>query len=194
MGSKFHKIEDALAIRVGGHELLDKAAQVQALPLNEAVHAAREIFERHCSKAEVELLITRAVNAPIPGSTPAESVTALAVAIQAKPEIKNDLVEMARMSREDHARVIEIQRWASSNLPRFNVGFPHTSEELAEVLRALLSTMWPDAHESCINGALMAGAFADPDAEMWVLKPLAMVRSMRQTAEADRAMRCGYGA
>ena len=156
---------------------------------------AREAMLRAgCSSAEADLLIRTAIASPPHGSKPHEAVTAMALAMSIKPEARHGLIELARLPREDRERVQEIERFSRDHLPRFNVGFPHSANEFAEAFKEWLHSLWPERHESCINGAILIGIGERRDrGGEWTINSFAIVKCMRETAQADRTMRYGYG-
>lgn len=170
-----------------GHAVL---AQNRVIPEKDA----RELLSlAGCSAAEIDILVRSACEAPIRGTSPAESLTAMAAALAVNPSAKEDFLELAHLPVEDRERCAILLAFVRHELPRFNVGFPFCEEELAGRMMELLRTLWPESHESCLAGAMMVGVIPVPRALEWKILPFAMVKCMRETAPADRSMRLGYG-
>lgn len=144
-----------------------------------------------CSEAEADLLIKMSLESPPRGARPHEAVTAVALAMSMNPAIREHLVDLAHLPKDDRERVQELAAFETHHLPRFNVGFPHCADEFFETMRAFLRGLWSDSHESCLDGAMMVGVLQLAD--RWSLNPFAIVKCMRETAPADRSMRFGHG-
>jgi hypothetical protein len=157
-----------------------------------AIECARPLLKKSgATDAEADLLIRSALECPPRGARPDEAVKAISLALSMNPHIKEHLIDLAHLPKEDRERVQELAAWERENMPRFNVGFPFCVGELREALDVLLRALWPDAHQSCLAGAVIVGVVTLRD--RWVLNPFAVVKCMRETAEADRTMRLGHG-
>lgn len=143
-----------------------------------------------CSDVEAAALIRMALEAPPRGATPLEAVAAIGRAMLINPHARHDLLALADLPKEDRQRAQEIAAFQAREMARFNVGYPHCADELYETLRALLKALWPDCHESCLDGAILVGLIEHKSG--WTLNPFALVKCMRETSEADRAMRFGH--
>lgn len=157
----------------------------------EAQEHARALLRKHCSKAEADLLLRCALEAPPRGATGDEAVAAIAMAVTMNPPIREELLKLAALPKEDRQRAQEIAAFVARDLPRFNVGHPHCADEFFETLRGLLRSLWTDSHQSCLDGAVMVGVIETVSG--WSVNPFAIVKCMRETADADRSMRLGYG-
>lgn len=169
---------------VMGHAVLAKNRPITRQQAEELLALAG------CSKPETEILLHSALEAPPRGASQAEAATAVACAIAVNPSAKSDLIELANLPKEDRERCQEVIAFKVRDLPRFNVGHPFCVDELFEALRERLTQLWPDSHQSCIDGAIVVGLVDRGD--RWDLLPFAVVKCMRETAPADLAMRRGY--
>lgn len=158
----------------------------------EPIESVREKLIRvgSCTEIEADALLAYAARYPAAGLRPEEAQRGIALAVLANPVVRESLLERALLPLEEQQREAAFDE-LKLRLIALNRFFPDKNAcvEAVETVREMLKSLWPDAHDARINGALVTSFRATRKA--WVFDGAAAARVMRETQAADDAWKNG---